>query len=188
MVSLGHNELSYQGMFCTKPLFSGVNSTLAGIPLMILVKIGNFFSKTCLLYILSTPWLFGISCQYFHFAAYSISDWPNCCKGKSFEDIKAINCGNACRGPYGTSIWHHSMHEQSIHCIRDKSSVRWWSPAARTSPIGSNQVWRLCEVGLLLRIWAKSALLWIKPQEQTSMKFLSAVHEEEFQHHHSALK
>ena len=75
--------------------------------------------------------------------------WLNLCKGNSFGDIKAINCDNGCRGPYKTGAWPRSMHEPSIH--RDKSSVRWWSPAARTSPIGSSQVWRLHDVGLLPR-------------------------------------
>ena len=36
------------------------------------------------------------------------------------------------------------------------SSIRWWIPAARASPIGSNQVRRFGDVGSLLRI----ALFW----------------------------
>ena len=49
-------------------------------------------------------------------------------------------------------VWWHTphppgMHEPSIHS--GWSSVRWWSPVARASPIGSNQIWHLCDVRLL---------------------------------------
>ena len=36
--------------------------------------------------------------------------WSNFCTCNSFVDTKAINCDNACHGPYGTSVWPCSMH------------------------------------------------------------------------------
>ena len=47
----------------------------------------------------------------------------------------------------------------SIH--RGLSRVRWWSPAARSSPVGSNQVWRLRDVGSLPRIQYVPQLDWV---------------------------
>ena len=76
--------------------------------------------------------------------------WPSCCKFNSFGDIDTVNWDNGCRGPNGTSAWPRSRHEPSIH--HGLSSVRRRSPAARAYPIGSNQVWRLRDVGSLPRI------------------------------------
>ena len=135
-------------------IFSGAKSILVGIPLTnALGENRQFFLQimftSCHLnsaivqYLLSKfahMYLFGINYQWL---------WRNCCKS-NFGDIDAINLDNACCGPNGTSAWPRSLHEPSIH--RGQSSVRWWSPAVRASPIGSNQVWRLCDVDTLARI------------------------------------
>ena len=120
----------------------GANKALAGIPLVTLsLKTGNFFYKTCKIYVLCTQRSFDISRQNLHICNFAVIHyqllWPNCCKTSTFGDIKAITCDNACRGHYGTSSWPRSMHEPSTHC--DYSSMKRWSPAVRVSRIYSNQ-------------------------------------------------
>ena len=120
----------------------GANKALAGIPLLTLsLKTGNFFYKTCKIYVLFTQRSFDISRQNLHICKFAVMHyqllWPNCCKTSTFGDIKAITCDNACRGHYGTSGWPRSMHEPSTHC--DYSSMKRWSPAVRASRIYSNQ-------------------------------------------------
>ena len=112
--------------------------------LMLSVKIDNFLYKSCLLYVLLTQRSSGISRQKLHiciFVAYTISN---------FDQIATTNWDNACRWPNGTSMWPRSLYEPSIH--HGLSSMRWWSSVATVSPIGTNEVWHLRDVGSLPRI------------------------------------
>ena len=133
-------------------LFSGAKSALAGNPLInAWWKQTHFFTNHAYFtpLLLSDHSVFLVeNCIYIYLCGIHYQWlWPNCCKCNSLGDIDAINWDNACRGPNRTSAWPRNLHQPSIH--RGYSSVRWWSPAARASPIGSNQEWRLHCVGSL---------------------------------------
>ena len=129
--------------------------TLAGIPLTNTLGENRQFSLQNMLTLCPfnslIVWYFPSKFAHMHLCGihYKLL-WPNWWKSNSFGDIDAIIWDNARHGPYVTSAWPRNPHEPSIH--HGYSSVRWWYLAAKASPIGSNQVWRLRDVGSLPRI------------------------------------
>ena len=136
--------------FC---IFSGTKLTPAGIPLPDALSENRQLSSQIML--ISYPFNLSIvryfSSKFAHMYLCGIHYqwfWPNCCKSNCFGDTDAI-------------IWQAVGLMDLVRGLQPAWTINspWLVkrevviPSCRNIPIGSNQVWRLCDVGSLLRIW-----------------------------------